>query len=192
MSRRLRLTTCLCMVLSFPTSMLYGQTERLTKSEVAPQFTLMQLTPFGETRLGFGFRYGFDLDKSLSLEGAVNFLPADESLLEGLLGIKLGKRVGKFGFFGKAGGGISSFSHIATGQRPCSDPAGHPNQCAIYSQVTGPAAYFGGGWEIELSPRRVMRFDVADTLILSFRHPRATPDHSTHNFQFTVGYGFRF
>src|ERR1041385_6684948 len=59
------------------------------------------------TKYGFGGAFGYQLSKYFTLEAEGNFFPRDRDLdggrkVQGLFGVKAGKRFDKFGIFAKA------------------------------------------------------------------------------------------
>lgn len=175
-----------------------------------------------KTQPGFGGRIGYNLNSNVALEAELNVFPGADSFnepkefndgyfLEGLFGVKAGKRFEKAGIFGKARPGFLYASKGDLGPRPeaaciaifppvvgCSQPIGK-NSFALD---------VGGVVEIYPTSRTVIRFDFGDTIVrLSERdistvftrngsQPRLAtwrlPAETTHNFQGSVGIGFRF
>ena len=167
---------------------------------------------YGSSEAGFGGRFTFNFNKHLALEAEGNFFPhpniQDQSrngrLLQGQFGLKAGKRFGKFGVFGKARPGFTSFSQVLTivGNQTI-DIGGQPFTFPIFGERR--KTYFsmdlGGVLEFYPSRRVLTRLDVGDTLIrntdpsfpfgvVSFPTPIAT-SRISHNLQVSAGIGFR-
>jgi hypothetical protein len=178
-----------------------------------------------KTQPGFGGRFGYNLTDDLTIEAELNFFPKadsfsqpdafnDGNLIEGLFGIKAGKRFEKAGIFGKARPG---FLFASKGDLKLSPACG-----LIFTQPVGPGCFqttsknslaFDLGGVVELYPtkRTLIRFDVGDTIVrLDRRNVTAVlnptpgflpassllffgvPAETTHNFQGSIGIGVRF
>lgn len=165
-------------------------------------------TPERTTEAGFGGRFGYNLHRHVAVEAELNFFPRDRATeggrkTQGLFGVKAGRRFEKFGLFAKARPG---FLRLSRGDfRPRENTA-----CIATTVFPPPAACFdseprthfaldvGGVLEFYPSRRVVVRLDAGDTIV-RIRNatagviggPAATSD-ITHNFQFSVGFGYRF
>jgi hypothetical protein len=179
------------------------------RREVGIQFSALTLTPGNayRTEVGIGGRFTFNVNKHVALEAETTLFPnsgrsgeqrADGNAVEGLFGVKAGKRWQKFGVFAKARPGFISFSD------------GHPifdlSTSGVISFRAERATHFatdvGGVLELYVSRRIMTRFDVGDTIIrygaqtlanpfpppLNFPVPQAT----RHNLQVNGGIGYRF
>ena len=177
--------------------------------EVGLHFSALTLTPSNgyRTEVGFGGRFTVNVNRNVALEAETTFFPnsgrsgeqrADGNAVEGLFGLKAGKRWQKFGVFAKARPGFISFSD------------GHP----IYElgapgvinfraeRATHFATDVGGVLELYVSRRIMTRFDVGDTIIRYGAQTIANPfppplnftirDATRHNLQVNGGIGFRF
>jgi hypothetical protein len=186
-----------------------SQADDPPRFEVGIHFSALTLTPGNayRTEVGFGGRFTLNLNRNIALEAETTLFPnssrsgeprADGNAVEGLFGVKAGKRWQKFGVFAKVRPGFISFSD------------GHP----IYDLSTPGVVNFradrathfatdaGGVLELYVSRRIMTRFDVGDTIIrygaqtiaspfpppLNFTVPEAT----RHNLQVNGGIGFRF
>jgi hypothetical protein len=175
---------------------------------------------FGITRhmeYGFGGRFGYRLGDYITVEAEANFFPRDRVFeqgrkLEGLFGVKVGKRTRRVGFFGKARPGFLYASRGDYEGNPLVGcPAVFPPPLGCFQPVgrTSFALDLGGVLEIYPTRRTIVRFDAGDTMVrFGDRRVAATPDSSlpiltfptavlrpaetTHNLQFGVGFGFRF
>lgn len=174
-----------------------------------------------KTQPGFGGRFGYNLNSSVSLEAELNVFPGADSFstpeefndgyfLEGLFGVKIGKRFEKVGIFGKARPGFLYANKGDLEGRPnvaCITIFPPPPGCFQTTSTTNFALDVGGVVEVYPTARTVIRFDFGNTMIRNGeRNVTATfqglsspilgvlriPEETTHNFQGSVGIGFRF
>ena len=171
-----------------------------------------------ETQAGFGGRFGYNITPNVALEAELNFFPSVDSFgtdqlfgdghqLQGLFGLKIGKRFEKVGIFAKARPGFLRVSKGDLQQRPdtgCIAVFPPPLGCFVPDSKTHFTIDVGGVFEIYPSKRTVIRFDVGDTIV-RFEERRvplifsplglvALPvaAETKHNLQATIGVGFRF
>jgi hypothetical protein len=181
-----------------------------------------------EFQPGFGGRIGYNLTSNLEVEAEMNFFPGADSFtvpegfkggnkIEGLFGVKAGKRFEKVGVFGKARPG---FLHTSKGDiRPRKDVLciaaitifPPPVGCFETISKSNFALDLGGVVEVYPTKRTIIRFDAGDTMVFlgernvpavinpgpgilapSFLTIIRAAAETTHNFQFNVGVGFRF
>ena len=173
-----------------------------------------------EIQPGFGGRFGYNLTKDIALETELNFFPGAGSFsvpdafkgghkIQGLFGVKAGKRFDKVGIFGKARPG---FIHASKGDlqpRPntaCIAIFPPPAGCFETTSKNNFAFDLGGVVEVYPTKRSIIRFDAGDTIVrLSERNVPGVlnpgslfvalirvPAETTHNFQGSIGIGFRF
>ena len=168
-----------------------------------------------EAHYGFGGRFGYNISKYFTLEAEGNFFPRDRDFdggrkIQGLFGVKAGKRFEKFGVFGKARPGFVRFKrgNYVFGTVGCPTVFPPPLACLRPVARTNFAIDLGGVVEFYPSKRTIVRFDAGDTigrvpvqnLALFFPPPpTAVPfvvfpesPQIRHNFQGSVGFGFRF
>ena len=168
----------------------------------------------GNTNYGFGGRFGYRISKYFTLEGEGNFFPKDGVLdagkkSQGLFGVKAGKRFDSLGLFAKARPG---FVHYSRGDYQSSGGcvAIFPPPIGCYQPVgrTNFAIDLGGVFEYYPTKRTIIRFDAGDTMVhLPTRNVAAfqtnatsifslvvvsAPAETKHQFQGSVGFGFRF
>jgi hypothetical protein len=107
----LLLTLCLCI----ESHSSWGQSEK-QKFEVGGQVSPLRPkaskagVTFGEERKtvpGFGGRFGYNISKRFTLEAESNFFPRDRDVeggrkIQGLFGVKAGRRFDRVGLFAKA------------------------------------------------------------------------------------------
>ena len=86
------------------------------------------------TEPGIGGRFTCNLTDSIAAEAEINFFPNDQGsfddyiagrMMQGLFGIKAGRRFERFGFYGKARPGFVRFSRALNGSRPVATPTGN-------------------------------------------------------------------
>lgn len=175
-------------------------------------------TTAGERRTepGFGGRIGYSFNRYVTAEAEVNFFPRERELtdpdfmggrkFQGLFGVKIGRRYERVGVFAKARPGFVNFSEGDMRGRPdtvCIAIFPPPLSCFEPSGRTDFAVDVGGVFELYPSAQTFVRFDAGDTILRTGAHGvpvltpnRATvifiPGETTHNFQGSVGFGFRF
>lgn len=171
------------------------------------------------TEPGVGGRFTYNFTDSIAGEAEVNFFPNNSGglpedytagrAIQGLLGVKAGKRFERFGIFGRARPGFVRFSRAFSGTRRVANSSGTTSLVSNYGR-TNFAMDIGGTLEIYPSRRIVTRFDIGDTIIrysdLTFEIPPSCsltppfpcitqgrfPGRTTNNFQFSAGIGLRF
>ncbi|HEX7957999.1 MAG TPA: hypothetical protein VF508_13705 [Pyrinomonadaceae bacterium] len=167
--------------------------------------------------VGFGARVGYSFNRYVTAEAEVNYFPREVALtdpdftggrkLQGLFGVKAGRRYESFGVFAKARPGFVNFSEgdlfqpAGTGCIAISPP---PLGCFVTRARTDFAVDVGGVLELYPSARTIIRLDAGDTILRSGAHRIPVVDNlaydaavpvaarTTHNFQGGVGFGFRF
>ena len=186
--------------------------------------TIISFSKSRKTQPGFGGRFGYNLTDSLALEAELNFFPNadsfdqpdafnDGNLIEGLFGVKAGKRFEKLGIFGKARPGFLYASKGDLQPIPgvlCGAIFPPPAGCFQTTSKNSLALDVGGVVELYPTKRTLIRFDVGDTIVrLADRNvsgilsPLAglspsrlvvvsVPAETTHNLQVSAGIGFRF
>lgn len=196
-----------------------AQSNETQKFEIGAHFSSLSLDE-GETRTepGIGGRFTFNLTDNFALEAEGDIFPRVPNFhairtggraVEGLFGVKIGKRYKRFGIFGKARPGFISFGEGITEFFPTSSTVSLDTVFNRHSQrLTHFAADIGGVLELYVSRRIFTRFDAGDTII---RYGQTTfttftgalggtftpiqltiPSDTVHNFQFSAGVGFRF
>jgi len=172
------------------------------KGEVGVFYTGINLKGFGETLNGVGVRAGYNFNKHLAVDAEASFVPKTHfgnnqvgQKAQGFIGVKAGVGSRYFGVFAKVRPGVMSIGEVAS-SFSCSRNGfaticrpGHNNF----------ALDAGGVLEFYPSARTIIRFDAGDTIVhiryatagILFINPSSTSD-TTHNFQFSVGLGYRF
>ena len=177
--------------------------------------------PFShETEPGLGGRFDYNFNRYLAAEAEMNFFPRDRLFeggrkLEGLFGVKAGKRFAKFGVFGKARPGFlrESKGDFTPVNRICILPFPQPVGCSDPIAKTNFAFDLGAVIEYYPAAHVVIRFGAGDTIVrfgerrvvasVPFFNPSGgsppaaiglvdAPSETTHNFQGSIGVGFRF
>ena len=164
------------------------------------------------TEAGFGGRITFNLNKNISLEAEQNYFPHENfledsrrgTLWQGHFGVKIGKRFGKFGVFGKARPGFASFSQAVTQLDTGSYVDPFSGQTFTFpvvglKRVTHFAMDLGGVIEFYPSRKVLTRIDIGDTIIPNGNETFVTAGNgfqrltrTTHSLQISAGIGFRF
>lgn len=195
--------------------------DELPKFEVGAHFTSLTKPSFGsgDTAPGFGGRFTYNINETFALEGVGNFFPGvcngcgvvgDNSgtIVQGLGGVKIGKRFQKWGIFGKARAGVVSFSQ-GDGRFVITNPVSPFGFDFERNRTNNFANDFGGIVEFYPTKRLVTRFEAGDTVIhygqrstnfISFDPVTGAPSlipftispETRHNFQFSAGIGWRF
>lgn len=212
-------TSCAAVVillcLFFGSGAILAQTvEETPRFEIGAQFSSLTLANRpSDTKPGFGGRFTINLNEHVAVEAETNFYPTESTFpseetggraVQGLFGVKAGKRFGKFGLFAKARPGLVHFTRVLrvsgfTNETFNGQTFIIPN---FRTQgVTHFATDLGGVVEFYPSRRIVTRFDVGDTIIRDRGYvPPPFPGSvftlsngsTSHNFQFNAGIGFRF
>jgi len=216
MKRHLIAATALIALSSFFSSgEARAQSEELQKFEVGVHFSSLTLDT-ATTEPGLGVRLTYNATRNIAFEAEGNLFPHDARArsfrnggraVEGLFGIKIGKRYEKFGIFAKARPGLISFTRGRFDLVPNNDGSSFPFDFRT-ERATHFAFDVGGVLEFYPTRRIVTRFDVGDTIIRygdttlnSFSGPEGgpfvpfqfvVPGNIAHNIQFTAGVGFRF
>ena len=198
-----------------------AQSDAMPKFEIGGHFTSITKPSFsgGDTEPGFGGRFTYNINETFALEGVGNFFPrrcpgcgrvGDNSgnILQGLGGVKIGKRFGHWGIFGKARAGVTSFSQ-GHGRWVVTNPGSTFPFDFQFSRTNNFSGELGGILEFYPTKRLVTRFEAGDTLIhykeretnfLVFDPVTNAPSlipfrigsDTRHNFQFSAGIGWRF
>ena len=180
--------------------------------EAGVHFSALTLTPSGgyRTEIGFGGRFTVNLNDNVAVEAETTFFPnsgrsgeprATGRAVQGLFGVKAGRRWEKFGLFGKARPGFVSFSRGRIEPDPVQST---PPFSIVFNERRAMhfAADVGGVIELYVTRRWIARFDVGDTMIrygeqyvTILSPPPATftvPKELRHNLQVSAGIGYRF
>lgn len=205
------LFTCL-----LPTAVI-SQTSEIPRVEAAVEFSTLNREDVRGTRTeaGFGGRVTYNFNDNFAIEGAGYFFPRDcfdcfqnGRIVEGVGGLKAGRRFQTWGVFAKARPGFVRFTKGQFNVIPTGAGSLSPFQFQL-KPLTSFATDLGGVLEFYPSRRIVTRIDAGDTLVhfkrrtipvISFDPgtgnfsvvPFTTPGKTRHNFQFMTSVGFRF
>ena len=170
--------------------------------EVGAFYTGVKLEGFGETVNGLGGRFGYNFNKNFALDTEFSFFPEAHlgnrqsgQKTQAFAGVKAGARSRYVGVFAKARPGVMFIGEVTSGFN-CNNTS--------FGQTCRPSHNnfaFDAGGVLELYPssRSIIRLDAGDTIVrirnanlgILTGGPTATSD-TTHNFQFSVGFGYRF
>ena len=193
-----------------------GQSKDISRFEAAAEFTSITFDP-GLSEPGVGGRFTYNLNKHVALETAGYFFPRqchfcgrieEGQIAEGLFGVKVGKRFGKWGVFGKARPGLMNFSR-GNFEIVAISGTGLNAFRIDFHHRTNLVFDLGGVVEFYPSKKLVLRVDVGDTII---RYPQrtvsfvtvdpttgatgldsfVTPSFNHRSVQVMAGVGFRF
>lgn len=181
-----------------------GAAAQERRFELGLEVPVTKLSQVDGTDAGLGLRLGFDLSRSVALEAALGYSPADlgdpafsGSRTQGLVGLKLGRRGGKAGVFATLKGGVTSLSE-APAPFPCVAIYPPPLSCALGGGDTLATVQLGGALEYYPSPRSVLRLEAGDQAL---RYPGPVIDGEgqvresdfwDHDLRLSVGFGWRF
>src|SRR5437762_2304298 len=156
----------------------------------------------GTSAAGIGGRLGYSLARSVDLETDIIVWPNNQATsgtwIQGLFGVKAGKRFDRFGLFGKVRPG---FMHFRKDPFGASQPGGTGLLGRQRVSSTEPSIDMGGVFEYRTTRGLMLRFDLGDTVIRYGRRrvflSQFLPEvdaggFATHNWQGTFGLGVRF
>jgi opacity protein-like surface antigen len=171
------------------------------RAEVGVLYAGVNLEGFGETVNGLGGRFGYNFNKNLALDAEFSFFPETHlgnrqsgQKTQAFAGIRAGARSRYVGLFAKARPGVMFIGEVTSGFNCNGTSFGRtcrPSHNNFAFDV-------GGVLELYPSSRAIVRLDAGDTIVRIrnatagvIGSPVATSD-TTHNFQFSVGFGYRF
>jgi hypothetical protein len=173
------------------------------RAEVGVFYTGVSLEGFRETVNGLGGRFGYNFNKNLALDAEFSFFPEAHlgnrqtgQKTQAFAGVRAGARSRYVGLFAKARPGVMFIGEVTSGfdcngtsfGRTC-----RPNHNNFALDV-------GGVLELYPSGRAIVRLDAGDTIV-RIREARGGTGvlfggtgagDTTHNFQFSAGFGYRF
>lgn len=178
------------------------------RMEIGVHYSSLRLSAIDSTEAGLGTRFGFNIDDYLAVEAEVSYFSryilGNDSLddkTQGLIGVRAGKRSRWAGAFGKLRAGAVTFHGLRIREGLCVfDPDARTCENGPKS---GRRFAMDAGAVVEFYPTRrvIVRADAGDSMIRfgkndRFFTPRGgrvrAPAGISHNFQFTLGVGFRF
>jgi hypothetical protein len=171
------------------------------KAEVGAFYTGVNLEGFGETVNGLGGRFGYNFNRHLALDAEFSFFPETHlgneqfgQKTQGFVGVKAGTRTRRVGVFAKARPGVMFIGEVTSGFN-CNGTSFGRTCRPSHNNFALDA---GGVLELYPSSRTIVRLDAGDTIVRIrnatagvIGNPTVTND-TTHNFQFSVGFGYRF
>jgi hypothetical protein len=173
------------------------------RAEVGVLYTGVNLEGFGETINGLGGRFGYNFNRHLALDAEFSFFPETHlgnrqsgQKTQAFAGVKAGTRTRYVGVFAKARPGVMFIGEVTSGFNCNSTSFGR----TCRPSHNNFALDAGGVLELYPTSRSIIRLDAGDTIV-RIREVRGgtgtlfggtgTSD-TTHNFQFSVGFGYRF
>src|SRR5262245_51026734 len=189
----------------FATSAARAQSESATnqyKAEVGAFYTGIHLKGFGGNINGLGGRFAYNINKYLAVDAEASFFPETHlgnnqvgQKVQGFIGVNAGLRSRYVGVFAKARPGVMFIGEVTSGFNCSSN--GFATICR--ARHNNFALHAGGVLDRYPTSRTIIRFDSGDTIVhirnatigSPFSIPQTTSD-TTQNFQFSVGFGYRF
>lgn len=171
------------------------------RAEVGVIYTGVNLEGFGETVNGVGGRFGYNFNRNLALDAEFSFFPETRlgnqqfgQKTQAFAGVRAGARTRYVGLFAKARPGVMFIGEVTSGFN-CNGTSFGRTCRPSHNNLALDA---GGVLELYPSPRAIIRLDAGDTIV-RIRNatagviggPAVTSD-ITHNFQFSLGFGYRF
>jgi Outer membrane protein beta-barrel domain len=169
--------------------------------EVGALYTALNFKTFDETINGLGGRLGYNFNDHFALDAEASFFPEQHlrnnqfgQKGQAFLGVKAGARSKYVGAFAKLRPGVMFIGEFTTGF-DCSRN-GAVTRCQ--PEHHNFALDAGGVVEFYPSARSIIRLDAGDTIIrerqttFGFFNPSTTTGQTTHNFQVSVGFSYRF
>ena len=171
------------------------------RAEVGVLYTGVSLEGFGETINGLGGRFGYNFNRHLALDAEFSFFPETHlgnrqsgQKTQAFAGVRAGTRTRYVGVFAKARPGVMFIGEVTSGFN-CNGTSFGRTCRPSHNNFALDA---GGVLELYPSSRAIVRLDAGDTIVRIrnattgvIGSPVATSD-TTHNFQFSVGFGYRF
>ncbi len=169
--------------------------------EVGAVYTALSLDGFSTPVSGVGGRVAYNFNQYLALDGEFTFFPETKlgndqfgQKTQTLIGVRAGKRTRYVGAFVKARPGVMFIGEVTSGF-DCNSTS--------FGQTCRPehnhfALDAGGVLEFYPTRRAIIRLDAGDTVVRvnsatrGFFGGGGSTSDVTHNFQFSVGVGYRF
>jgi hypothetical protein len=159
---------------------------------------------FEETAVGIGARLSYRALDWLAIDAGLVFAPGElgrvafsGSQREGLFGVRAGPRLGEGSVYASLRAGFVTFSD-APEPIPCIAIFPPPLQCVLAAGHTAFAVQFGGGGEIPLGARGLLRLEIGD-LMVQYPGPALASGEAVleesfwrHNFRAALSVGLRF
>lgn len=171
------------------------------RAEVGAFYTGVNLEGFGETVNGLGGRFGYNFNQHLALDTEFSFFPETHlgnsqfgQKTQAFAGVRAGARSKRVGLFAKLRPGVMFIGEVTSGFNCSSNGLGR----TCRPSHNNLALDAGGVLELYPSSRAIVRLDAGDTIVRIRSTTRGLLGSSTavsdttHNFQFSVGFGYRF
>lgn len=171
------------------------------KFEVGAFYTAINLDGFGETVNGLGGRLGYNFNKYVALDAEGSFFPETHlgnnqfgQKTQGFVGVKAGARSKYVGVFAKARPGVMFIGEVTSGFNCTGGSLGR----TCRPEHNNFAFDAGGVVEFYPSSRTIIRVDAGDTIVRLHSEtpgvfgPNQSSTDVTHNFQVSIGFGYRF
>jgi Outer membrane protein beta-barrel domain len=172
------------------------------KYEVGAVFTALGAENLDGASKGLGARFGYNLNEHFAVDAEASFFPRTHlgndqggQNVQGFVGVKAGARSKYVGLFAKARPGVM-FIGTSTAGFDCGTRGDFTvcrperNHLALDAGVVA---------EVYPSSRTIVRVDVGDTIVRLqsagrnvFNGTQTSSSQVTHNFQVSVGFGYRF
>lgn len=192
--------TIVALLLFAPTA-LHAQTRTDEhKLEVGAFFTAIGVDISDESVNGVGGRFAYNFTKNFALDTEASFFPSDKlgnnqfgQKAQAFAGLRAGGRTRYVGLFAKARPGVMFLGDSVSGFN-----------CNSSGSVCRPShnnLAFDAGAIVEFYPtsRAIIRVDAGDTIVrqrnvggLGFFGSAPSSTNTTHNFQVSIGFGYRF
>lgn len=173
--------------------------------EIGAQIPWANIGELDSTDVGFGGRASWHPSRWIGVEGELNFFPSDipdsrpvsSSRVEGLFGVTAGPWINQWRPFARVRPGFLTVGS-APGPIVCLAIFPPPLSCTLAAGATLFAFDLGGGVEVRLPGRTLVRLDLGDRMV---RYPSPSIDidggvHDNdfigHAFRFAIGAGWRF
>lgn len=170
------------------------------KFEAGGLFTSVRLADFG-TAHGLGGRFGYNFNRHVALDTEFSFFPETHlgneqfgQKTQTFVGVKAGARTKHLGAFVKARPGLMFIGELTSGFS-C-NRNGAVTTCR--PEHNNFALDLGGIVEVYPSTRTIVRLDLGDTIVherqstLVLFGPPSVASQTTHNFQLSLGFSYRF
>jgi hypothetical protein len=173
------------------------------KYEVGAVFTAVGAESLEGAAKGLGARFAYNLSEHFAVDAETSFFPSDEfgnnltgQNAQGFVGVKAGARSKYVGLFAKARPGVMFIGESLAGF-DCDRGGGFFRTCR--PERNHLALDAGIVAEVYPSSRTIIRVDFGDTIVRVrraglnvFDGTQVSSTDITHNFQASVGFGYRF
>ena len=170
--------------------------EKTPKYEAGIHYAALNVTEKSDKDSGVGVRFTYNLNDYIGLEAETTQFQqtregGGDNEIQGLFGVRAGKRTKRYGLFAKVRPGLTRFYLLGTTPGPNSFEQGH----------TRFTVDVGGVFEYYLHRHAAIRVDVGDTMVRfktgdffyqRLDEPMFVQRKLSHNFQINVGFALRF